>query len=48
LDALGMTMLAIANQRVDLIIGDAKVEAHWVGTGEVHGLHADGALPAGF
>jgi hypothetical protein len=41
-------MCAIANQRVDLIIGVAKVKARSVGTGEARGVHADGALPAGF
>jgi len=33
---------------VDLSIGVAKGEALSVGTGKARGVHADGALPAGF
>jgi len=48
LDALGMTMHAIANKRVDLIIGDAEVEALRVGTGVALGVHALGSSPPAF
>jgi hypothetical protein len=41
-------MLAIANERVDLLIGDTEVGALLASTGEAFGVDADGALPAGF
>src|SRR5258706_3168091 len=41
-------MLAIPNQRMDLIIGAAEVGALLVGTGEALGVHADGGHLAGF
>jgi hypothetical protein len=47
LDALGLAMHAIPNQRVDLIIGDAEVGTLRVGTGEALGVHAlGGSSPA--
>jgi hypothetical protein len=48
LDPRSRPMLAIANQRVDLSIGNAKVEARWVGTGEAFGGYPSGGLPVGF
>jgi len=48
LDALGMTMLAIANERMHVRISDPEVCALRVGTGVALGVHADDVLPAGF
>ena len=48
LDALGLAMLAIPDQRVDVSIGDAEVRALLVGTGEACGVHAFGGSPAAF
>jgi hypothetical protein len=48
LDALGLAMLAIAHQRVDLVIGDAEVEALLVGTGVTLGVDSLGCSPAAF
>ncbi len=48
LDALGMTMLAIADQRVDLRIGVAEVPALRVGTSEPFGLYAFGGSSPAF
>src|SRR5947209_7308970 len=48
LDVLGLAMLAIANQRVDVSIGDAAVEAPSVGTSEALGVHALGSSPTAF
>ncbi len=48
LDLLSTTVLAIANQSMDLSIGDAEVGALLIGTGEAGGVHPSGALPAGF
>ena len=48
LDALGTAMLAIPNQRVDPIIGDAEVQALLVWTGEAHGLYPPGCSSAAF
>ena len=48
LDALGVTMLAIANQRVDLGIGDPEVRALQVGTGKALGVHPLGRSPPAF
>jgi hypothetical protein len=43
-----MTMLAIANERVNASVGDAEVHALPIGTGVAFGGYADGGLPAGF
>ena len=48
LDPLGMAMLAITNQGMDLSIGDPAVRALLIGTGEAFGVHPSGALPADF
>ncbi len=48
LDALGLAMLAIANQRVELIIGVAEVLALLIGTGEAGGAHPLGRSPPAF
>src|SRR6266699_1520368 len=48
LDALGLTMLAIPDQRMDVSIGDPEVGALRVGTGEARGVHALGGSPAAF
>src|ERR1051326_474207 len=48
LDALGTAMLAIPDQRVDPIIGDAEVHALLVWTGEAHGLYPLGCSTAAF
>ena len=48
LDALGMAMLAIANQRMDVSVGDPEVQALLVGTGEALGVHPLGCSPAAF
>ena len=47
LDSFGLAVLAIADQSVDVSIGDAEVEALRVGTGEALGVHAfGGSAPA--
>jgi hypothetical protein len=43
-----MTMLAIANESVDLGIGDPAIGALLVGTGKTRGVHALGGSPAAF
>jgi hypothetical protein len=48
LDALGMAMLAIPNQRVDVSIGDPEVRALLIGTGEAFGGYPLGGSPAAF
>ena len=48
LDALGLAMLAIANQRMNLSIGNAEVQALLVGTGVTLGVDALGCSPAAF
>ena len=48
LDVLGLTMRAIADERMEVSVSVAKGGALPVGTGEAFGRDADGALPAGF
>ena len=48
LDAFGLAMLAIPNQRVDSGVSIAKVRALLVRTGEPIGVDAFGELPADF
>ena len=48
LDLLGMAVLAISDQGVDPIIGDAEVRALGVETGMALRIHASGGLLAGF
>ena len=48
LDALGLAVLAIADESMDLSIGDPGVWALLVGTGETLRVYADGELLAGF
>jgi hypothetical protein len=48
LDPLDMAMLAISDQRVNLSISDAKVEARSVGTGETLGVYLLGCSAAAF
>jgi len=48
LDALGTAMLAIPNQRVNLIISDAQGGAFRVGTGVAGGVHSLGGSPPAF
>ena len=48
LDALGMAMLAIADQRVDVSISDAEVRALRIGTGVARGVYAFGCSPPAF
>ncbi len=48
LDALGMPMLAIADQSVNVRIGDAEVRALLIGTGIAVGVDPDGARPGDF
>jgi hypothetical protein len=48
LDALGLAMLAISDQRVDLSIGDPGVWALLVGTGETLGVYAFGSSSPAF
>ena len=48
LDPLGLPMLAIAHQRVDLSIGNPEVGAEGVGTSEPIGVYAFGCSPAAF
>ena len=48
LDRFSAAMLAIANQRVNLIIGDPAVPALWIGTSETFGVSAFGGSSAAF
>ena len=48
LDVFGLAMFAIANQRMNVSIGDAKVEARSVGTGQALGVYAFGGSSAAF
>src|SRR5947209_14050456 len=48
LDAFGLAMRAISNQRMNVCICNAKVGTLSVRTGIALGLHTDGALPGGF
>ncbi len=48
LDPLGLAMLAIADQGVDMSICDPGIRALLVGTGEALGVYPDGVLPGGF
>jgi hypothetical protein len=48
LDLLGMTMLAVANESVDLGIGDPAIPALRVGTGVALGVHAFGGSSPAF
>ncbi len=48
LDLLSTTVLAIADQSVDLSIGVAEVGALLIGTGEARGVHALGCSSAAF
>ena len=48
LDLLGLAMLAIANQRMNVSVCNPKVGTLVVGTGIALGVHTDGGLPAGF
>jgi len=48
LDALDMAMLAIANEGVDLGIGDPEVPALRVGTGVAFGVYPFGCSPSAF
>jgi hypothetical protein len=48
LDLLGTAMFAIADEGVDLSIGDPVVHALQVGTSKALGLHVLGCAPAAF
>jgi hypothetical protein len=48
LDLLGMAMLAISDEGVDLSIGDAEVRTLLVGTSEALGVHSLGCSPPAF
>ncbi len=48
LDLLRTTVLAVADQRVELSMGVAEVLAPLIGTGETCAVYADGELLAGF
>src|SRR5258708_8813647 len=48
LDALGLAMLAISDQGMDLSIGDPGVRALLIGAGETLGVHSLGCSPAAF
>src|SRR6266849_6879914 len=48
LDELGTAMLAVPNQRVDLIIGNADIGALLVGTGEACGVYSLRCSPSAF
>ena len=48
LDSLGMAMLAIPDQRMNVSLGDPEVRAPLIRTGVAVGVHASGVLPAGF
>jgi hypothetical protein len=43
LDPFGLAMFAIADERVNVNIGDAEVRALLIGTGEARGVDAFGA-----
>ena len=48
LDVLGLAMLAIPDEGVDVSIGDAEVRTLMVGTGEALGVHPLGCSPPTF
>jgi hypothetical protein len=48
LDALGLAMLAIPDEGVDVRIGDAEVRALLVGTGKPFSIHSLGRSPTAF
>jgi hypothetical protein len=48
LDPLSTAMLAIANQRVDMSLGDSKVQTLSVGTGKALGVYPLGCSSAAF
>jgi hypothetical protein len=48
LDLLGTAVLAIPNQRVNVSIGDPRVRALPIGTGETLGVHPLGCSPPAF
>jgi hypothetical protein len=48
LDPLGLAMLAIADERMDVSVCDAEVRALLIGTGETLGVYAFGGSPAAF
>jgi hypothetical protein len=48
LDPLRLTMLAIANQRMNVSVGDPAVGALRIGTGEAFGVHPLGGSPSAF
>src|SRR6266699_2870396 len=48
LDLLGLTMLAIANQRMNVSVCNPEVETLVVGTGIALGVHALGGSPPAF
>ncbi len=48
LDALGLTMLAIPDEGMDVRIGDAEVGTLLIGTGEAFGVYPLGGSSAAF
>ena len=48
LDLLGMAMLAISDESVDVGFGDPVVLALLIGTGEASGVHPLGRSPPAF
>lgn len=48
MNAFGLPMLAIADQGVDVSIGDPAIHALLIRTGVALGVHASGVLPGGF
>ena len=48
LDAFAMAVLAIANESVDMGIGDPAIRVVLVGTSKAFGVHAGGGLLDGF
>ena len=48
LDVLDTAMLAIANERMNVCIGDPKVQTRKVGTGVALGVHVLGGSPPAF
>src|SRR5215469_11522538 len=48
LDVLGMAVLAIPDQRMDLSIGDAEVQTLLIGTGKALGVDPSGGPLGGF
>jgi hypothetical protein len=48
LDLLSTTVLAIADQRVDVSLGDAEVPALLIGTSEALSVHVLGGSPPAF